>query len=69
MEQNAGPFIGIVIRIQRAFRWNRRWGLIREFMKKRVRCAKTLQKRWRLFKLCQYAQKYVDKRIAARKKL
>ena len=39
IELHAGKFLEIVIRIQKEFRWRRRWGMILDYVERRKQCA------------------------------
>ena len=66
VEQYAGNYLAIVTRIQRVFRWRRRWGMVLDYVWKRKECAIRIQKAWRRRRLHLLIKSVIDNRMAKR---
>ena len=61
-----GGYLKIVIRIQKVFRWRRRWGMILDYVDSRKKCAIRLQKAWRRRKLHLFFMSVINARMEKR---
>lgn len=69
VESHAGKYLEIVIRIQKEFRWQRRWGMILDYVMKRKTCAIRIQKAVRRRRLHLFFMSIIEKRMEKRVKL
>lgn len=66
LESYASKFIEIVVRIQKEFRWRKRWGMILDYVMRRKSCAIRIQKAFRRRRLHMLIKSMIDLRMAKR---
>ena len=69
VEIRASKYYEIVVRIQRAFRWRRRWGLVIEYISKRRKSAVRIQKFYRRLRLYKAVRQVMTERHTSRLRL
>ena len=66
IESYAGRYTEIVIRIQKVYRWRRRWGMILDYVFKRKTCAIRIQKAYRRRRLHLLFMSVIEMRMRKR---